>query len=97
MIENSQEQNNHWFIPKRYGYGLTPVTWQGWLATLVFIAIIMGAAFVDLPLEGEPTQQEIGRFFLDLFLLTSIFLVLAIPKTKGKMSWRWGDRDEDAL
>ena len=21
----------YWFRPKRYGYGATPVTWQGWV------------------------------------------------------------------
>jgi len=24
----------YWFKPKRYGYGATPATWQGWAVTL---------------------------------------------------------------
>jgi hypothetical protein len=97
MIENQQEQDNHWFIPKRYGYGLEPASWQGWIATLLFIAVLMGAAYIDLPLEDEPSIKDMGRFILDLIFLSAIFTILALPKTKGKMKWRWGDRDEDAL
>ena len=31
-----------WFRPKRYGYGATPCTWQGWLLTLAFVAVLAG-------------------------------------------------------
>ncbi len=30
-----------WFGPKRIGWGWTPITWQGWLLTAVFIAAVM--------------------------------------------------------
>ena len=65
--------------------------------TLVFIAIVMGAAVVDFPVKDEPTPRQVGRFLIDLFLLTSLFLIISLPKTKGTMRWRWGQRDEDAL
>ena len=33
-----------WFGPKRnFGWGWTPVSWQGWLATLVFAIAAIGA------------------------------------------------------
>ena len=25
-----------WFKPKRFGYGVTPATWEGWLVTVLF-------------------------------------------------------------
>jgi hypothetical protein len=25
---------SYWFRPKRYGYGATSITWQGWAVTL---------------------------------------------------------------
>jgi hypothetical protein len=28
-----------WFKPKSMGFGVTPITWQGWLATLVFVVV----------------------------------------------------------
>lgn len=33
-----------WFGPKRIGYGISPRTWQGWLATLIFAAAFAGIA-----------------------------------------------------
>ena len=29
-----------WFVPKKIGWGLTPVTWQGWVFTGVVAALI---------------------------------------------------------
>ena len=26
-----------WFKPKRFGYGWTPASWQGWAVTLVLL------------------------------------------------------------
>jgi hypothetical protein len=33
-----------WFGPKRFGWGASPVSWEGWLATLVFALAMVGAA-----------------------------------------------------
>jgi hypothetical protein len=31
-----------WFGPKRYsGWGWTPVSWQGWAVTLVFLVVVI--------------------------------------------------------
>jgi Ni/Fe-hydrogenase subunit HybB-like protein len=30
-----------WFGPKRIGYGLRPQTWQGWLVTVGFVAVVI--------------------------------------------------------
>ncbi len=30
-----------WFRPKRFGFGYSPATWEGWLATaLIIVAIV---------------------------------------------------------
>jgi hypothetical protein len=31
-----------WFRPKRLGFGISPATWEGWLATALLIAAIFG-------------------------------------------------------
>ena len=33
-----------WFAPRRIGWGLKPVSWQGWLLTVAYIAIVIVAA-----------------------------------------------------
>jgi hypothetical protein len=30
-----------WFGPKRIGWGLRPQTWQGWVVTVVAVAILV--------------------------------------------------------
>lgn len=34
-----------WFGPKRFGWGWNPVSWEGWLVTVVFIAGIVVSGF----------------------------------------------------
>jgi hypothetical protein len=42
-----------WFRPKTIGPGWTPVTWQGWLITLLFCVVIAATVQMIMP-------QEIG-------------------------------------
>jgi len=30
-----------WFGPKRFGWGWTPVAWQGWLVVVAFLAAVV--------------------------------------------------------
>ncbi len=32
-----------WFGPKKIGHGIGPRSWQGWLATLLFVAILLAS------------------------------------------------------
>lgn len=84
---------DHWFVPKYYGYGCYPVTWQGWLSLLVLCGLVLIAFYVDIPI-GESTRdatvREILRFALDLLLILVLFLHLASGKTEGGLKWRWG-------
>ena len=31
-----------WFAPRRFGWGWTPISWQGWAITLGFIVLALG-------------------------------------------------------
>jgi hypothetical protein len=33
-----------WFAPRRYGWGLTPVSWQGWALTAAYVAAVFALA-----------------------------------------------------
>jgi hypothetical protein len=35
-----------WFRPKRNGLGWTPITWQGWLVTIVSCLVVVGLNLV---------------------------------------------------
>jgi bacteriorhodopsin len=74
-----------WFVPKRYGYGATPITWQGWALTLGFVLITIGLAAV---LAQHPLQ-----LFAVLAPLLIVFTVICARTTRGGWRWRWGDDD----
>ncbi|HSC18940.1 MAG TPA: hypothetical protein VLC74_08505 [Rhizomicrobium sp.] len=35
-----------WFGPKQFGWGWTPVSWEGWLVTAFFVAVTVAASVV---------------------------------------------------
>ncbi len=81
----------YWFKRKMYGWGWTPVTWQGWLVIGVFVVLITSNA---LSLDREPSNGQIAVFFIKLAL--TIFLLLAICYKKGeKPRWQWGIPKEE--
>jgi len=77
-----------WFKAKRYGWGWTPTTWQGWLSMLVYIVVLYKFALVAKtdPSGASLTIMEIKFVFLTLILL-------ALCYTKGEHPhWRWGGK-----
>ncbi len=35
-----------WFGPRRFGWGASPATWEGWLATGIMVLALIGASIV---------------------------------------------------
>lgn len=76
-----------WFKRKLYGWGWTPVTWQGWLVTALYIALL--AAF-GLTIDQDSPPREIAfTFVLPAALLTATFLRIAYAYGE-KPKWQWG-------
>ena len=79
--------NRPWFGPKRYGMGLSPTTWQGWLATLIFIGLIALAAAAMRGSGRHPTLWNVFAFGG----LTAAYIALAVWKSdRQPWRWRWG-------
>ena len=75
-----------WFAPRRHGFGSgLPVSWQGWLLTLVYAAAMLGAAllFKDRPI------QMVAAFIP----FTAAYMVICARTTRGGWRWRWGEDD----
>jgi hypothetical protein len=77
----------YWFKPKRYGYGATPITWQGWVVTGVAVLAIALAALL-IP----PNAWGWTAFFAVEALVIAVLWVVSRRKTDGAWRWRWGDR-----
>jgi hypothetical protein len=79
-----------WFRAKRYGWGWTPVTWQGWVVLAAWVA-----AFAGWLLYRITSGIEAARWFLDpltmLGVLVLITALMAVCWKKGERPrWRWG-------
>ncbi len=76
----------YWFKRKIYGWGWTPVKWQGWFVIAVFVVLLIANA---IDLDKFPTDQELTTFFVKIILY--IFVLLLICYRKGeKPAWQWG-------
>ncbi|MDP1028559.1 hypothetical protein Q5H91_15150 [Sphingomonas sp. KR1UV-12] len=74
-----------WFVPKRFGFGFRPANWRGWLATILYLAIV-------LTLANAPLRPDVLRGAL-IAIVTAGYLVLAAHHTRGGLAWRWGEKD----
>ncbi len=73
--------NRAWFRPKRFGWGMTPVTWQGWALTVGCLVAVI--ALMRSPL---PDWVRGGGAILVLAGL----IIVAARRTEGPLRWRWG-------
>lgn len=74
-------RDGYWFAQKRFGYGAVPATWQGWLATLAYLAVI-GLFAWRLP-SGALKLAAIVP-------VTIAYIYFIWTKTDGGFRWRWG-------
>ncbi len=79
----------YWFKRKRYGWGWTPSTWEGWTSMLVYV-LIMTLAPSMLASNGA------ASLLLIIPLLTlSTAALIALCWWKGETPrWSWGDDDD---
>jgi len=77
----------YWFKAKLFGWGWTPVTWQGWIVTLIYVALlILFALAID---ENSSDREMLFTFILPAVLLTITFIRIAYKKGE-KPRWNWG-------
>jgi hypothetical protein len=81
--------SKYWFKPKRFGWGFFPITWQGWLSTLVLLSTLLLSVYVN-KINSEPSQSGVSKFILDTVIIISVFSCLFKDKVKGGLRWQWG-------
>lgn len=81
------KMTKYWFKPrKRFGYGWTPVSWEGIMMTIVLLVlIILAVAFFDLQ---HATAKQGFRFLATLIILLVIFSYIANKKTKEPLLFK---------
>lgn len=84
----------YWMKRRRYGWGWTPITWQGWLFTIFQVALLFLAAS-QLPVKPiQPSIDQILKLIATLILVVSSLLLVGC-QTAPKPHWRWGKKASD--
>ncbi len=81
----------YWFKAKLYGWGWTPVKWQGWIV----IALYVGVLF--LLSRGITPEQSFQELLVPFFIpfLAATALLIAVCYIKGeKPRWQWGPPEQ---
>ena len=73
-----------WFKRKCYGYGWTPVTWQGWVVVIVWIAVFyFGVTKMD--------HEWLKNLIIIIIMTATLFYVCY--KKGERPRWQWGCKD----
>lgn len=67
-----------WFGPKRIGWGASPRSWQGWIVTLGFIAVLAAAIRWLRPLLQESTHLPFGAITVAIILCWLVLFLAVI-------------------
>lgn len=88
------DKSSYWFKRKRYGWGFTPATWQGWavVAGYVIVVIALVPAFLDAP--EAVAAKEAGFFVMLVTAATACLLLISFSKGP-RPRWRWGRKPGD--
>jgi Na+/H+ antiporter NhaA len=84
--------STYWFRPKRYGYGATPVTWQGWALAFAAVLVIAVAVVLFLGRHHPLSAPALLAFLATEVAVLAVLWVIVRRKTDGEWRWRWGDR-----
>lgn len=82
-----------WFTAKRYGYGWTPATWEGWLVLAGYaLSLLLPITAFSWLAEDTVTDASVAMLYLPYaFILTSILLWIC-RRTGEAPRWRWGGK-----
>jgi hypothetical protein len=81
-----------WFKARKYGWGWTPVTWQGWACIITYTVLCILAGVLLIPHFSE----ELGVVYITafgLFIISLTSFLVGISYRKGEPpSWQWGSQ-----
>jgi len=90
--------NQYWFKPKIFGYGATPITWEGWaVVTGYCVVVAMATLAAILLVESQGLALGVlwalwGVWGVVLAAATVVLVAVSKSRTDGEWRWRWGRR-----
>ena len=80
-----------WFKRKRYGWGWTPATKEGWLVLLVYAGLV---GLISSRLGSVQSEQDVLWGVVGPMFIISILLVLICYKTGEAPRWQGGGKED---
>jgi hypothetical protein len=80
--------STYWFKPREYGYGATPIAWQGWALTIATMAVVVLSSLV-VPALANGAAWALSALVIDALAIATLIIV-GRRKTDGEWRWRWG-------
>jgi hypothetical protein len=77
-----------WFRPHTFGYGATPVTWEGWAVVAVYLVVM--AAIATMVARSRNGFRAWAAWSVAIMVATSALILVSWSKTDGAWQWRWG-------
>ena len=81
-----------WFKRKTYGWGWTPVSFEGWLVLLIYAAVNIWI-FRNLDALSHSGSDTLIAFAPRFLALAAILYFICIYKGE-KPKWQWGKKSE---
>ncbi len=82
-----------WFKRKRYGWGWTPSTWEGWLVLAGFFVLIIWN-FRRIDAVQHSGSDTLINFVPQTFILLLVLLIVCYCKGE-KPRWQWGQSENE--
>ncbi len=90
-MATKKRQTTHehlWFKAKLYGWGWNPVTWQGWLVTILYSFCMVGY-FTYVDYNTASVLDTFVQFVVPFVVGTGALLFVCYKKGE-RSRWRWG-------
>lgn len=81
-----QRAPRYWFAAKRYGWGWTPATWEGWVVLGTYIVVVL-VNFFRIRAQTTTVSETMSSFIPETAIIT-FFLFYVCLKTGENPSHR---------
>ena len=81
--QEPSKTKKYWFLPKTYGYGVVPISIEGWGITLLLFGVVLGFAWWNniLPEKEIATEKELMLFIIEASVSLFASLIFStLPK-----------------
>lgn len=83
----------YWFKSKLFGWGWTPVKWQGWVVIALYVGFLI-ALFYKIDAVGYSEDMMIRGVSIPVIAATAVLFAICYWKGE-KPHWQWGPPKSD--